>query len=63
MWFRNARVFRFTKPFDITTDELEEKLQADTFKPCGLKKPPAKAGWLRWANTVKHWCTAPTATT
>ena len=31
MWFRNARVFRFTKPFDITPEDLEDKLKADAF--------------------------------
>ena len=23
MWFRNARIFRFTKPFDITAEALK----------------------------------------
>ncbi|AFP30323.1 recombination-associated protein RdgC [Marinobacter sp. BSs20148] len=51
MWFRNARVFRFTKPFDITADELEEKLQADTFKPCGPQET-TRQGWV--APLGKH---------
>jgi len=51
MWFHNARVFRFTKPFDITTDELEEKLQADTFKPCGPQET-TRQGWV--APLGKH---------
>ncbi|MCK2149894.1 recombination-associated protein RdgC [Marinobacter alexandrii] len=45
MWFRNARVFRFTKPFDISAEELEEKLQADTFKPCGPQET-SRQGWV-----------------
>lgn len=45
MWFRNARVFRFTKPFDISPEELEEKLAADAFKPCGPQEP-ARHGWV-----------------
>ncbi|AHI29728.1 recombination-associated protein RdgC [Marinobacter similis] len=45
MWFRNARVFRFTKPFDISAEELEEKLQADTFKPCGPQETN-RQGWV-----------------
>ncbi|MEA1079053.1 recombination-associated protein RdgC [Marinobacter qingdaonensis] len=45
MWFRNARVFRFTKPFDISADELEEKLQADAFKPCGPQET-SRQGWV-----------------
>lgn len=45
MWFRNARVFRFTKPFDITAEALEEKLQADAFKPCGPQET-MRQGWV-----------------
>lgn len=45
MWFRNARVFRFTKPFDITAEVLEEKLQEDAFKPCGPQET-SRQGWV-----------------
>lgn len=45
MWFRNARVFRFTKPFTITAEELEEKLAADAFKPCGPQET-SRQGWV-----------------
>lgn len=45
MWFRNARVFRFTKPFDITAEALEEKLLADAFKPCGPQET-YRQGWV-----------------
>lgn len=45
MWFRNARVFRFTKPFDISAEELEEKLNTDAFKPCGPQET-ARQGWV-----------------
>ena len=45
MWFRNARVFRFTKPFDISAEALEEKLQADAFKPCGPQETN-RQGWV-----------------
>ena len=45
MWFRNARVFRFTKPFDITPEELEEKLATDAFKPCGPQET-TRHGWV-----------------
>lgn len=45
MWFRNARVFRFTKPFDISPEELEEKLSADAFKPCGPQEV-SRHGWV-----------------
>ncbi|HEY9121311.1 MAG TPA: recombination-associated protein RdgC [Marinobacter sp.] len=45
MWFRNARVFRFTKPFEITAEALEEKLQAEAFKPCGPQET-SRQGWV-----------------
>ena len=45
MWFRNARVFRFTKPFDISAEELEEKLSTDAFKPCGPQET-TRQGWV-----------------
>ncbi|NMT63559.1 recombination-associated protein RdgC [Marinobacter orientalis] len=45
MWFRNARVFRFTKPFEITAEALEEQLQADAFKPCGPQET-SRQGWV-----------------
>jgi recombination associated protein RdgC len=45
MWFRNARVFRFTKPFEITAEALEEKLHADAFKPCGPQET-GRQGWV-----------------
>lgn len=51
MWFRNARVFRFTKPFDITPEDLEEKLKADAFKPCGPQET-IRQGWV--APLGKH---------
>jgi len=45
MWFRNARIFRFTKPFEMTAEALEEQLQADAFKPCGPQET-ARQGWV-----------------
>lgn len=45
MWFRNARVFRFTKPFDISAEELEDKLSGDAFKPCGPQET-TRQGWV-----------------
>ncbi|MEO9589205.1 MULTISPECIES: recombination-associated protein RdgC [Marinobacter] len=45
MWFRNARVFRFTKPFEITAEALEEKLQEDAFKSCGPQET-SRQGWV-----------------
>ncbi|MDX1799457.1 MAG: recombination-associated protein RdgC [Marinobacter sp.] len=45
MWFRNARVFRFTKPFDITAEALEAQLQDSAFKPCG-PQDTMRQGWV-----------------
>ncbi|MEP6133037.1 recombination-associated protein RdgC [Marinobacter sp.] len=45
MWFRNARVFRFTKPFEIPAEALEEKLQEDAFKSCGPQET-SRQGWV-----------------
>ncbi|KPP97151.1 recombination-associated protein RdgC [Marinobacter sp. HL-58] len=57
MWFRNARVFRFTKPFEITAEALEEKLQADAFKPCGPQET-SRQGWVspmgKHSNLLVH---------
>lgn len=45
MWFRNARVFRFTKPFEISPEQLEEQLQEGVFKPCGPQET-SRQGWV-----------------
>ncbi len=44
MFFKNARIFRFTKPFSITAEQLEEKLSADAFVPCGPQET-VRMGW------------------
>lgn len=45
MWFRNARVFRFTKPFDISPEQLEQSLEADAFQPCNPQET-TRQGWV-----------------
>ncbi|WP_111496538.1 MULTISPECIES: recombination-associated protein RdgC [Marinobacter] len=45
MLFRNARIYRFTKPFDVALDELERQLEADAFKPCGPQES-FRQGWV-----------------
>ena len=35
MWFKNLALYRFTEPFTLATDELEEKLSDKQFRPCG----------------------------
>lgn len=45
MWFRNARIYRFTKPFDTDPARLEEALDAAAFKPCG-PQDSFRQGWV-----------------
>ena len=35
MWFKNLRIYRFTKPLDISPEKLEEELANQSFSPCG----------------------------
>jgi len=35
MWFKNLSIFRFTEVFTLTSEELDQKLEALTFRPCG----------------------------
>jgi recombination associated protein RdgC len=35
MWFKNLRVFRLTQPWTLTHEQLNEKLGAFEFNPCG----------------------------
>jgi recombination associated protein RdgC len=35
MWFKNLAVYRFTEPFTLAADGLEQKLQQQPFRSCG----------------------------
>ena len=35
MWFKNLTLFRFTEPFTLSSAEVEQKLEAMRFRPCG----------------------------
>jgi len=35
MWFKNLAVYRFTEPFSLSPDELQQQLAQQPFKPCG----------------------------
>jgi len=39
MWFKNLSLLRFTEAFTLTAEQLEEKLQAGRFQPCGSLQP------------------------
>lgn len=45
MWFKNLQVYRFTKPFDMTPEELSEALQTKEFQPCG-SQDLSRYGWV-----------------
>lgn len=44
MWFKNLLFYRFTRPFDLTAEILEEALNKDPFLPCG-KHEHSRFGW------------------
>jgi len=44
MWFKNLALYRFTEPFSLAADELEEKLADKRFTPCG-KQEEFTMGW------------------
>lgn len=46
MWFSNLYFYRFTKPFDLTPDELDTRLESHLFSPCG-SQDLAKVGWVK----------------
>ena len=44
MWFKNLRLFRLTKPFDLSPEALHEQLTKKASRPCaGLE--PSTYGW------------------
>ncbi len=45
MWFKNLRIFRFTKPFDMSAEELQTHLADKPFNPCG-RQDLTKYGWV-----------------
>ena len=45
MIFKNVIVYRFTKPFNITAEELEAKLKENVFSACG-PQDISKQGWF-----------------
>ncbi|WP_428398250.1 recombination-associated protein RdgC [Marinobacter salarius] len=51
MFFKNARIFRFTRPVQMEAEQLESKLEADAFKPCGPQEL-SRQGWV--APLGKH---------
>ena len=45
MWFKNLQLYRFTKPFELTSEMLSEQLAQQRFEPCGSQEL-SRAGWV-----------------
>lgn len=45
MWFKNIRIYRFTKPFTLSAEELDQALEKDAFVPCG-SQDQKRIGWV-----------------
>lgn len=45
-WFRNAIIYRLTSPLNLTSEELERKLQANQYRPCS-QSDMTKFGWSK----------------
>jgi recombination associated protein RdgC len=44
MWFKNLQVYRFTRQFDLTVEQLESQLESLAFTPCG-SQDMSRFGW------------------
>jgi len=45
MWFKNIRIYRFTKPFTLSVEQLDEALSTAAFEPCG-SQDQKRMGWV-----------------
>lgn len=45
MWFKNLKVYRFSKPFSIADEQLENHLNEKSFHPCGSTQASSQ-GWV-----------------
>jgi len=48
MWFKNLSIFRLTEAFTLSSEELEQKLTALSFRPCG----PHEESTFGWTSPV-----------
>ncbi len=57
MWFKNLLLYRFTEPFTLLSDELEQSLAKHGFKPCASQQLES-IGWTsplgRGHETLVH---------
>jgi recombination associated protein RdgC len=45
MWFKNLKIYRFSKTFSFNSDELDNQLAEKAFQPCGSLQP-SSFGWV-----------------
>ncbi|WP_198264180.1 recombination-associated protein RdgC [sulfur-oxidizing endosymbiont of Gigantopelta aegis] len=45
MWFKNLKIYRFSKPFSIDSEQLETQLAEKSFQPCGSTQA-SSFGWV-----------------
>jgi len=45
MWFKNLRIYRFTQPFTLDANSLNEALSESTFTPCN-SQDISRYGWV-----------------
>jgi len=59
MWFKNLRVYRLNKGFELNPESLAQALEPFVFQPCG-KLDPVRYGWVaplgRHGSELIHAC-------
>ena len=45
MWFKNIRLYCFTKPFELSPEDLESRLRKKHFQPCS-RHDKTRMGWI-----------------
>lgn len=45
MWFRNVRIYRLSRPFELSAEQLNEKLEGRAFHECP-RMQPFSFGWV-----------------
>lgn len=46
MWFKSLLIYRFTKPFELSPEQVHEKLSEREFKPCS-SQDMSTVGWVK----------------
>jgi recombination associated protein RdgC len=59
MWFKNIRLYRFSKPWTLEQDALEKALESLRFRPCGRQEKHF-TGWVpplgQHSEQLTHTC-------